>query len=291
MFLCTCWFTAHVKLSATSCFVPTFSRPYFLFRDRVVQVSVLDSDVVHSSTSRTHCICLGDWWVWLENVVGNFVILTKNFLNLCCFHQRWYHSVVFSSSRAETHTSLCSTRRSDRASSVPEHDSVSALSCFHATSPVTVARGCELIVPSFAGCRFELPDAGFVCSPCSAWRVSDAPSECLLNSFLKQAPPQIVEHLVAFLQQSSRPVTRRNSPCPATQGAAPRSPSLCLSLGTRRAHRIELFHVHVLESLVKVSTRRDESVSVLCRDIWQPEESHSYRSPTPVRHSEHCLAT
>ena len=252
-------------------FRANFSRPYFLFRDRVVQVSVLDSDVVHSSTSRTHCICLGDWWVWFENVVGNFVILTKNFLNLCCFHQRWYHSVVFSFSRAQTHTSFCSTRRSDRASSVPEHDSVCALSCFHTTSQVTVARGCELIVPSFAGCRFELPDAGSFVHHVAHDAFQTCPVNVCWTHSSSRLPHRLFEHLVAFLQQSSRPVTRRNSPARQLRE---------LLLG----HQVFVCHLEpdVLTGLnfsMSMSSRlwskcRLDVMSLyqcsLCKEIWQP---------------------
>ena len=46
-----------------------------------------------------------------------------------------------------------------RASSVSEHDSSCALSCFHTASPVTVTCGCALMVSSFIGCRFEFPNA------------------------------------------------------------------------------------------------------------------------------------
>ena len=68
--------------------------------------------------------------------------------------------MVLSFCRTQTDASLRSAYCCSRASSVSEHDSSCALSCFHTASPVTVTCGCELlIVSSFIGCWFEFPNA------------------------------------------------------------------------------------------------------------------------------------
>ena len=60
-------------------FRASFSHPFCVVRDRVLQVSVLYSDVFHSSTSRALCICLND--------VGIFVIFTEKLCSFLVFAQ------------------------------------------------------------------------------------------------------------------------------------------------------------------------------------------------------------
>ena len=67
------------------------------------------------------------------------------------------------------------------------------------------------------------------------------PSDCLLeNSFLVKAPSQLVEQAVAVLQNREVDPLLVGTIRAAIQGVAPRSPSLCLSLGDQACMSMSL---------------------------------------------------
>ena len=98
---------------------------------------------------------------------------------------------------------------------------------FLSTMRVVLFLAFELIVPSFACCRFETPDAGSFVLQVTHDAFLDVPSGCLLeNAFLAQAPSQLVERLVAVLQHGAIAPLLVDTILPAIQVAALRSPSL-----------------------------------------------------------------
>ena len=118
-----------------------------------------------------------------------------------------------------------------RASSVSEHDSSCALSCFRTASPVTVTCGCELIVSSFIGCWFELPDArSFV------HQVSHRSFQpCPMNFCSGTHSSRKLFHgrRVVVLPHREVGPSPVDTILPTLLGVAPLSPSLSLSLEDR----------------------------------------------------------
>ena len=170
---------------------------------------------------------------------------------------------MFSFSRAQTDATLCSTHCRCSASNVSEHDSGCGFSCSRTTFPVAVARGCELIVSSFAGGRFELPDAdSFIhqeshhafqtCRVNGRWRTH---SSCKLFHSLLRIWTLSLQTVQKSTRYSSIQVLL------ALQGAcSSRRQVFFRHLQTGHCHRIALLHVHVLEALIDVSTGRNESI-------------------------------